>query len=379
MNTAWDITGPEVLIGRHVHSTQGARTTYSTKIAAFDLDATLVVTKSGKFTAVESEDWDWWHASVPARLKQISEEGYDIIIVTNQGRLTMRNGTKSPIAYLFQSKIESIFHALEVPATIYAACANDIWRKPRTYAWDHYIQTILPSQAVDLSGSYFVGDAAGRPQDHTDADRHFSMNVGIRFYTPEEYFLEARSESWEHKFDPSRHYQPAPCIHATPKPPQVISLVLLVGLPGSGKTTYYQKNLQSFGYDRIGASSGTTEQQAIAMAEESLEAQKTVVVDGWNLEPSSRKLWLAIGRTHGVAVFAVHINTVPQLCLHNDAVRALGSTQEVRAVHPRLAFWDLVRSFQPPQKAEGFDCVFEIDFNWTGPPEALKTWRKFWI
>jgi bifunctional polynucleotide phosphatase/kinase len=171
------------------------------------------VTKSGKFTGVDPHDWDWWHTTVPAKIRQISDEGYQIVIFTNQGRLTTAEGTKAAAASLFQTKVESIFRALNVPATIYAACANDNWRKPRTRAWKHYVGTILSGWAIDLGGSYLVGDAAGRPQDHTDADRHFSMNVGIRFYTPEEYFFGSAGESWEHKFDPSWYYQTAPCDH----------------------------------------------------------------------------------------------------------------------------------------------------------------------
>jgi bifunctional polynucleotide phosphatase/kinase len=168
------------------------------------------VTKSGKFTAADPHDWDWWHSTVPAKLKQISKEGYQIVVFTNQGRLTTRNGNKSPMASLFQTKVESIFRALDVPATIYAACANDEWRKPRTRAWEHYIQTVLSGQDVDLGCSYLVGDAAGRPSDHTDADRHFSMNVGLAFFTPEEFFLNTLSESWDHKFDPSWYHPIAP-------------------------------------------------------------------------------------------------------------------------------------------------------------------------
>lgn len=42
----------------------------------------------------------------------------------------------------------------------------------------------------------FVGDAAGRPEnkmlktkkDHSTADRLFAINIGIKFFTPEEHF-----------------------------------------------------------------------------------------------------------------------------------------------------------------------------------------------
>lgn len=38
---------------------------------------------------------------------------------------------------------------------------------------------------IDMAESYFVGDAAGRPGDHSGTDRKWAMNAGLKFYTPE--------------------------------------------------------------------------------------------------------------------------------------------------------------------------------------------------
>ena len=167
----------------------------------------MVVTKSGKFKAEDPEDWKWWAGTVPDKLAEINYEGTEIAIFTNQGRLTDAKGGEAPGARLFRSKIEAILRALNLPITLYAACANDNWRKPRIGMWDH-LATIIRSrgQILDQENSYLVGDAAGRLHDHTDADRHFSMNVGISFYTPEEFFQGAQSEPWEHKFNPASYY-----------------------------------------------------------------------------------------------------------------------------------------------------------------------------
>jgi bifunctional polynucleotide phosphatase/kinase len=39
-----------------------------------------------------------------------------------------------------------------------------------------------------MEKSFFVGDAAGRKGDHSDTDRKWAINAGLRFHVPEELF-----------------------------------------------------------------------------------------------------------------------------------------------------------------------------------------------
>lgn len=73
----------------------------SAKVAAFDLDGTLIKTSSGNRFPRDKDDWMWWHSSVKKKLRSLYEEGYGflyfdctysliyysytIIILSNQG------------------------------------------------------------------------------------------------------------------------------------------------------------------------------------------------------------------------------------------------------------------------------------------------------
>jgi bifunctional polynucleotide phosphatase/kinase len=167
-------------------------------------DSTLISTRSGKLHAESLDDWAWWHEVVPAKLRELRDRCYEIVILTNQGRLTDRKGEQAPEAHLFKLKVEAVLRALDIPLTLYAACANDNYRKPRTGMWELLTEECrMGGRFVEREYSYLIGDSAGRDKDHSDSDRHFCMNVGISFYTPEEFFLNEPPEHMCHKFDPA--------------------------------------------------------------------------------------------------------------------------------------------------------------------------------
>ena len=48
----------------------------SNKVAAWDLDGTLIKTRSGSKFARDKDDWMWWRASVKKKITDMHEEGY---------------------------------------------------------------------------------------------------------------------------------------------------------------------------------------------------------------------------------------------------------------------------------------------------------------
>lgn len=51
------------------------------------------------------------------------------------------------------------------------------FRKPATGMWDRFVNDFNGGVDVDMEASFFVGDAAGRRGDHSDADIRKSMRL----------------------------------------------------------------------------------------------------------------------------------------------------------------------------------------------------------
>lgn len=159
-------------------------TTPSRKVAAFDLDDTLITAAPGSKWAKSATGWKWWDASVPAKLKKLHSEGYLVVIISNQGNISLKENAKTlpkdtvSLAN-FKAEITAILCQLDLPVSVYAATEQDKYRKPRVGMWQEMLEDydLEGDGSIDLQQSFYVGDAAGRAKtgkrrkDHACSDR----------------------------------------------------------------------------------------------------------------------------------------------------------------------------------------------------------------
>ena len=180
----WRIVNNSLVVGRNDADNliSGVRSD-PTRIAAFDLDDTLITATGNKWDR-SSTSWKWWDPCVPARLRSLRSEGYLVTILTNQGNISLKDnpkiGSKDSLSLgNFKKQLASICQKLDFPITVYAATGQDQYRKPRIGMWqqvlaDHHLHQ---DSNVDMLGSFYVGDAAGREKtglrrkDHATSDR----------------------------------------------------------------------------------------------------------------------------------------------------------------------------------------------------------------
>ena len=171
-------------------------------------DSTLIQTASGNVFAKDATDWRWWHSSVPGVLKDLYADGYvpsqelqsprhrptsadpsvlsryAIVIITNQGSVSLRNDPKTVkndqrSLASFKSKVASVLSHFDFPILLLAATARDCYRKPRSKTWEQLLDDLDLDEGdgPNLQSSFFVGDAGGRAArtnkkaDHACSDR----------------------------------------------------------------------------------------------------------------------------------------------------------------------------------------------------------------
>lgn len=145
-------------------------------IAAFDLDNTLIVTKSGRIYPENAIDWKIKYPHTKNVLRALAMDGYHIVIFTNQKWLI-----KNKLDAQFKHKIERIQRHIGVEFSIFIATEDDMYRKPMTGMWKMFCK-VCGIRKVNAQ-SFYCGDAAGRIKDHSCSDLQFARHIELQFYT----------------------------------------------------------------------------------------------------------------------------------------------------------------------------------------------------
>lgn len=396
---SWRIIDDSLIVGRNNPDVIPPQTRKApVKVAAFDLDDTLISATGAKF-ARGAEAWKWWDPCVPGRLKELYESGYLVTIFTNQGGISLKD--KNPKALhketlsltKFKSQVVNIFNALDLPITIYGASTQDRYRKPRIGMWEELLEDydLRGENAVDMDNSFYIGDAAGRERtdkrkkaDWASSDRDLAANIRIRFQTPEEFFLGEDVEPYMPAFDPSTYLSDPELTKAAVsfEKKHKQELVIFCGSPGAGKSTFYWRALQPLKFARVNQDTLKTRDKCLRVARELLGDGNSVAVDNTNADVQARKYWIDLAIELQVPIRCVHFTTPSRLAEHNDSVRAMNvelMNPEKREILPGIAFKSFQQRFQEPKLNEGFEDITKVDFSWHGTPEQKAVWGKHWV
>jgi predicted kinase len=133
----------------------------------------------------------------------------------------------------------------------------------------------------------------------------------------------------------------------------VLSLVILIGLPASGKSTYFR---QHFAATHVHVSKDVLPRGARqeTLIDAALKAGKSVVVDNTNPSPDARAPLIALGRRHGARIVGYFFEIDVKTALVRNRQR------EGKARVPDVALFVTRKKLLPPSYDEGFDEIHVI-------------------
>jgi len=259
---------------------------------------------------------------------------------------------------------------------VFLATRDDRFRKPFPYMWHHMIEHHNGGIKPELKDCIYVGDAAGRPKewdgekktkkDFSNTDRAFAHNIGIKFQTPNEFFLEQQEVKfkWDGLTPEEIKQLEADKVKRFDKEIKrgKQEIILLVGSPASGKSSFAKEYFVSKGYTWINRDTLKTKEKCMKAMKEALTKGKSVIIDNTNPTKENRAFYILEAQKQALPIHCYHLITPKTICRHLNMFRE-NITGGAHAHVPRLAFAVYNKNFEAIAEDEGFDSVTEVKFS----------------
>jgi bifunctional polynucleotide phosphatase/kinase len=318
-----------------IHNSYG-NVVISDKIAAFDLDYTLIKTKSGKLFPIDKNDWKFLFDNIISKLNDLYNDNFTIVIITNQMGISKGKLKKEDFLY----KISSIYKALNIPLILLASTHDNIFRKPRIGLWKYLKK--LSNIKIKKKKSFYVGDMAGRiktkkfKSDRSDSDRKFAHNAKIKFFTPEEFFLNKKEREW--KFNGYLlDYNKKESKLSKNKDKE---LILISGYPGSGKSTLAREKFKDYKL----LSKDLDGNRIYKKLEEELSKNNKVIVEGLLYNNEKRERYIKIAKKYNYTVRFIEIDLSFDESYHLNTYRSL----KINLLVPKVVYYTYRKYYEEP-------------------------------
>lgn len=139
-----------------------------------------------------------------------------------------------------------------------------------------------------------------------------------------------------------------------------MKVVILCGLPGSGKSTFRNKYP---GYEYINQDELGNRRKCIGIFKTYLKANKNVIIDRTNINKMQRKIWIDLAKEFGVKeINCVFLKVDPEECIKRIHERKNHPTiKELESLDKKKEIvYNFVKSFEMPEIEEGFDKILII-------------------
>jgi len=289
---------------------------YREKMAAFDYDWTLVNPTNGKTFPSNIDDWQWLYPNIPEKIKKYYEDGYMIVIFTNQSKSWKHQ------------QIQNVAKELVIPIFIVIATEKSDY-KPNSILFN----ILIGENKLNKDDSFFIGDALGRKSDFSDSDKIFAENIGISYFSPESIF-HIKNKDIE-----------IPIIPLSNQP----EIIIMMGYPGSGKSTIARNICKNTNYIHIEGDIYKTSSKMIKKSIEYILQNKSIVFDATNASSEKRKEYIDLGKKYNYKIICVHVST------SRDNSYKRNKERDDKKHVPQIAYSIYSKYYKEPNEDEEFN------------------------
>ncbi len=145
------------------------------------------------------------------------------------------------------------------------------------------------------------------------------------------------------------------------------TMVLMMGIQGSGKSTFYHRFLAD-SHVRVNLDTLKTRHQESLLISDCLENGKSFVIDNTNPTKADRQRYIPIAKQAGYKVIGYFMESKLQICI------ARNNTRSGTAKVPSMAIAATSNKLQLPSYDEGFDALYFVKND--GQTMTVEKWRE---
>ncbi|KAG8910663.1 hypothetical protein FRC01_006202, partial [Tulasnella sp. 417] len=171
-----------------------------------------------------------------------------------------------------------------------------------------------------------------------------------------------------------------PLIPPNPVKPEI---VLFVGYPAAGKTSFYKRHFAPAGYVHVNQDTLKTKPKCLAAVREAIAKGQSCVVDNTNRDLATRADYHKLAHQLNVSIRAFVWNVTLDLAWHINLYRAhflsdaVKDNEASREMLGYGVFTQYQNAFQPPTVDEGFSEVKTINWIFQGSEEDRRRFNMY--
>lgn len=328
-------------------------------IYLFDLDYTLIKTKSGKKFPIDKNDWIILNPNIGTKLNNMSN--CLIGIVSNQKGLKNQDDIKN-----WEYKLNQISHELKINF-VFASTHDDRYRKPLPGSFEYikeYYKTIEWDELKSNKKIYYIGDAFGREKDFSDTDIKYAINNELKFKTPEIFFKfnndEGNSGSITYPVINYLNKQEQTQIFdkldkAIQKYKKII--IITIGFPASGKSFLRKELIKKYPQFHYSNNDDIIEKVQSRMLIKKIDPNYDFIIDdNTNIDKSIRDNKLQMFKDY--YKIGIWFNYELDVCFHLNWMRMYWFGGKLL---PKVTYYTLRKKFDSTDIDVGFDQFIKID------------------